>query len=549
MYAGAARAMRHERARALLTRLKLEDRLAHKPTQLSGGQQQRVSIARALMNGGSLILADEPTGALDSHVGEEVLEILRRLNAEGHTLVLVTHDRKIAAHCDRVVTLSDGQIDSDRRTSPHPTTPPLEVLRSETPSHSSFHREEPVSGLLELSVADRLTDALHQAVLSMRARRLRTFLTMLGIIIGIASVSCVVAVGVGGRERVLASIKAIGTNTLDVYPGRNFGDERAGTVRTLIPDDATALSALPGIDSVTPSVSTQATLRVGDLSVTGMVNGVGEDYFRVHDIEFSVGNPFTHQHTERLAQVLVIDDPSRVKLFPNVSDPVGRVVFVSRTPFEVVGVTNPGSDAFRMAQNLTAWAPYTSVLGRLTGPRSLTSITARVSDAAPIDLMANSVIRLLTARHGRKDFMIRNTDTIRKAIEQSTATLTLVIASIALISLVVGGIGVMNIMLVSVSERTREIGVRTAVGARRRDILLQFLIEAVLICLIGGALGVALALAIGLGLRFFAHFPMIFSTAAIVAAVAVSTLTGLAFGFFPARHAAQLSPVDALARE
>jgi macrolide transport system ATP-binding/permease protein len=246
----------------------------------------------------------------------------------------------------------------------------------------------------------------------------------------------------------------------------------------------------------------------------------------------------------------VIDDNTRKALFVSGENPLGQVILLGVVPFRVIGVTKPKENMAYLVYGLNVWAPYTAVMGRILGQQYLKSISARVSDDSPPDLVADVVTRLLTRRHGRKDFYIYNIDTIRKTIENTTSTMRLVVASIAVVSLIVGGIGVMNIMLVSVTERTREIGVRTAVGARRSDILRQFLIEAVMVCLIGGTLGVALAFAMSFFFsRIFTDFPMIFSTSSIVAAVAVSTVIGIVFGFVPARHAAYLDPVEALARE
>jgi macrolide transport system ATP-binding/permease protein len=539
VYAGKKRTLRRERAKFLLTRLKLAERLSHRPGQLSGGQQQRVSIARALMNGGEIILADEPTGALDSHVGEEVLSILKELHAEGHTIIIVTHDLKVAQHAERVIELSDGVIVSDQRSS-------TVVVSLESRQGQARHdTRTSLRNIWELSV-----EAFRMAFLAMTSRRMRTFLTMLGIIVGIASVASVVALGRGGQQRVLESIRIIGTNTIDIYPGKDWGDEKALSIHTLIPADADAIAQQGHIDSVTPTVSKIASVRFGNVSVSSTINGVGENYFRVHNVDFSRGNVFSAADTLRLRQVVVIDDNMRKALFVNGEDPIGQIIILDVVPFRVIGVTKPQENMDYLGYGLNVWAPYTAVMGRILGRQYLKSISARVGDDSPTDLVADVITRLLTRRHGRKDFYIYNTDTIRKTVEETTATMRLVVASIAVVSLVVGGIGVMNIMLVSVTERTREIGVRTAVGARRADILRQFLIEAVIVCLIGGMLGVALAYGVSFAFsRAFTDFPMVFSTSSIVAAVGVSTVIGVVFGFLPARNAAQLDPVEALARE
>lgn len=537
MYAGEDSHARQARAQALLEQLGLGGRTHHHPNQLSGGQQQRVSIARALMNGGEIILADEPTGALDSHAGEEVLQILKNLHGEGHTFILVTHDERVAAHAERVITLADGAVVSDRRVSISiPTYPQI------PPGRRDPERAQTGPG-------PAMGEALHAALFALKAHRLRSFLTMLGVIIGIASVVSVVALGIGGRERVMSDIRALGTNTLDIYPGHGFGDEKAFSIRTLRSADASALGEQPYVDAVTPLVSTTASIRFGKVSVTGSVNGVGEQYFRVHSFEVLKGSTFTRTDRRDLAQVVVIDDKAAERLFGR-TDPIGRVIWVGRMPARVIGVAKPAGAMFGSGGSLNLWLPYTSVIGRLMGPTSLRSITVRMRDEASIDRVAHVLTDLLIRRHGDKDFFFFSTDIIRKSVESTTATMTLLISSIAVISLIVGGIGVMNIMLVSVTERTREIGIRMAVGARPRDIRQQFLIEAVVVCVIGGALGVLLSLLLGLLVDHLSSpIPYAFSPVSLLAALSVSTLTGIGFGYFPASQAARLDPVDALSCE
>jgi macrolide transport system ATP-binding/permease protein len=536
VYAGEEVAERHRRAESLLSRFSLADRLAHRPSQLSGGQQQRVSIARALMNGGEIILADEPTGALDSHSGEEVLAVLRELHAEGHTIILVTHDPTVASYAERVITLADGAVVSEQRVSIslpiHLGVPP--GRRDPEQAHTGV----------------ALGEALRAALLALRAHRLRSFLAMLGIIIGIASVASVVALGQGGREKMLDNIRALGTNTIDIYPGHGWGDEKAASIKTLTANDALAIGEEPYVDAATPMVSTTASIRWRSVSVSSTINGVSNQYFRVHPFEVLRGTTFTKEDIRDLSQVVVIDDNTRQRLFAQGRDPIGRVVLLGTMPARVIGVAKPAGAAFGGGANLSVWLPYSSLIGRMMGPTPLRSITVRVRDDASMDRAADAVTDLLTRRHGSTDFFFFNTDTIRKSVESATATMTLLISSIAVISLIVGGIGVMNIMLVSVTERTREIGIRMAVGARQRDIRQQFLIEAALVCVIGGALGVILALLVGAIVDHTSSpIPMVFSWGSIAAALIVSTWIGVGFGYFPARQAASLDPVEALARE
>ncbi len=536
IYAGKDAATRRERARALLTRLGLADRLGHRPGQLSGGQQQRVSIARALMNGGEVILADEPTGALDSASGAEMLALLKELHGEGHTIILVTHDAGVAAHAGRVIEIRDGAIVADRRSG---------AASAGTP------RRAPKAGDKGWRAGwGRFAEAFRMAVLAMTAHRLRTFLTMLGIIIGIASVVSVVALGEGSRQRILTDISSIGTNIIDIYPGAGFGDMRSARVRTLVPADAEVLAQQDYVDSATPGVSSSVAMRYGNVSVNAQVSGVGEQYFRVRGVDIAEGVAFDAGAVRRQSQDVVIDSNTRAKLFPDGGAAIGEVILLGNVPCRIIGVTKKKDSAFGSNENLNVFVPYTTAMSRLLGQSYLRNITVRVSDEVSMAAAEQAITQLLSQRHGRQDFFVSNIDSVRQTVEQTTRTMTLLVSSIALISLVVGGIGVMNIMLVSVTERTREIGVRMAVGARQGDILQQFLIEAVLVCLLGGLLGVLLAVALGgVFARVGGNFQMVYSVTSMVVAFACSTLIGVAFGFLPARNAARLDPVEALARE
>lgn len=536
VYAGHARSARRQRAADLLQRLGLAQRLNYLPSQLSGGQQQRVSIARALMNGGEVILADEPTGALDSHSGQEVMSILKDLHARGHTVVIVTHDMQIAEHAQRIIELSDGEIIADRQKTTQT------VARLPKMPDNAVNRWR--------SQRDRLYEAFKMALLAMASQRLRTLLTMLGIIIGIASVVSVVALGKGSQQQVLANINAMGTSTLEVYPGKDFGDMRSAAVQTLRATDADALAQQGYVHSVTPTVSSSTTFRYGNQSVSGTVNGVGEQYFLVRGYSIDSGMAFNRQSVDQLMQEAVIDENTRNKLFPQGANPLGEVILLGSLPCRIIGVAAKKQSGFGSDETLNVWIPYTTAMKRMLGQSYLKSITVRVNDDIDLTSAEDGVTRLLSQRHGGKDFFVMNTDSIRQTIEKTTATLTLLVSMIALISLVVGGIGVMNIMLVSVTERTREIGVRMAVGARASDIMQQFLIEAVLVCLLGGTLGVLLSLGIGVVFgQFSDNFTMVYSTESIVAAFICSTLIGVIFGFFPARRAAGMDPIHALERE
>jgi macrolide transport system ATP-binding/permease protein len=539
IYAGVAPRERAARALSLLGRLGMADRTEHRPGQLSGGQQQRVSIARALMNGANVILADEPTGALDRHSGEEVLRILDELNAEGRTVIIVTHDMSIAARASRIVEISDGEIVADHRT---------ERGEARGPAKAPAAAPVPARRRPLRAFVDRLREAFGMALIAMRTHGLRTFLTMLGIVIGIASVVSVVALGQGSQQQILKNISSLGTNTLEIFAGRTFGDMRSAKITTLVVADATELAKQPYVAAVTPTVSAQSTLRFGSLEASAMVSGVGEAYFSARGTKLAEGRFFDGDSVRSRAQDIVIDQNTRKSLFADFGGKVvGEVIMVGSVPCRIIGITQAQQSGFGSSQNPQVYLPYTTVQTRLIGSQSLRSITVRVADAVDTSLAEQMVTTFLSQRHGAKDFFILNTDDIRQTITSTTQTMTLLVAAIAVISLVVGGIGVMNIMLVSVSERVAEIGVRMAVGARQGDILQQFLIEATLVCLIGGIVGIGLALAIGVGFSLSgSSFTLVYSTASIVVACLCSTLIGIAFGYLPARNASELDPVVAL---
>ncbi|MEZ8363918.1 MacB family efflux pump subunit [Vibrio cyclitrophicus] len=545
LYSAENKASRQARAEQLLKRLGLAERMDHKPSQLSGGQQQRVSVARALINGGTVILADEPTGALDSHSGKEMMDLLRELHQQGHTIVLVTHDPKIAASAERVIEISDGEIVSDITSGANNDSASTEYSATRIEEKQSVNK--PISKPFSAQWFS-VVEAFKMSLSAMGSHRLRTFLTMLGIIIGIASVVSVVAIGNGSQAQVLSRMASMGTNTIEIKPGSGLGDRRAGRVRTLTANDANALTNLSFVDSVTPAVRVNVAVRYGNEAVTAEVQGVGSDYFRVRGFEVAQGQLFDDGSIDALEQVAVIDNNTLNDLFPD-GEALGKVIFLGRLPVRIIAVTEAREMAFGNSDALNVWLPYSTVNSRIYSQNYVNDITVRVSDEVSSTAAEQAIINLIKMRHGVEDFFTVNTDTVRENIEQTSSTMTLLISAIAFISLVVGGIGVMNIMLVSVTERTREIGIRMAVGARQADILRQFLIEAVLVCLCGGALGIGLAYAVGLIVSSTSSgLSMIYSTNSIIAAFICSTLIGVLFGFLPARNAARLNPVDALSR-
>ena len=530
VYSGMPPGERHQRARQLLADLGLVERLDHRPSQLSGGQQQRVSIARALMNGGRVILADEPTGALDSQSGTEVMRLLTELSNQGHTIILITHEREVAEHASRVIEIRDGRILADPGPRPR--------------------QGETADFMPHVDRSSRLTDlveATRTALRALRANVFRAILTLLGIVIGVASVIAMLAIGDGAKQSVVDSISAMGSNLLMVRPGAPNMRGRGGVV-TLVPEDVAAIQELPNVLAAVPEQSSTVTVRHADADHRTEVNGTSADYIRARTWLPVNGTFFTLEDERRYATVAVLGQTVAAALFRG-EDPLGRFLLVNNIPFQVIGVMAPkGATSWGMDQDDVVFVPYTTASLRLTGQRHLRNITVAVQDVDGIDETQAAVHALLLGRHGVEDFQIRNMAAIIDSVTETQNTLTILLGSIAAISLLVGGIGVMNIMLVSVTERTREIGIRMATGARMRNILQQFLIEALVVSAVGGLIGVAAGLGVAALIKTF-DTPIQYSLAPVLLAFGCAFATGLVFGYLPARKAARLDPVVALASE
>ncbi|MCR6593574.1 ABC transporter permease [Campylobacter insulaenigrae] len=538
VYAGKNKNERFIKSKELLSFLGLEHKELSKPNELSGGQQQRVSIARALINGGELILADEPTGALDSKSGEIVLDILKKLNEQGHTIVLVTHDPNIAAKAKRIIEIKDGQILSDSF--------PKEIRKI---TKKTITKEVKNLSLLK----NQLLESFSMSVASIVAHKLRSLLTMLGIIIGIASVVCVVALGLGAQKKILASINSIGTNTIEIVSGKGLGDIRSGKTRLNLSDLKT-LSSLPYLDAVEAETSKMGVVTYKNNSLQARIRGVGPNHLKLDSSIMVSGRFINDEDIKDNTNICIVDENALKILFNNItSDRVlGKSIIFNKQPLIVVGVSKKEEkNEIAVDDNtIKIYTPYTTLMNKITGDKQIRMIVTKVKDEVNPTLAEEAIVKILKIKRGQKDFFTINLDKIKQKIEENTATLTLLISSIAIVSLIVGGIGVMNIMLVSVSERTREIGVRMAIGARKEDILMQFLIEAVLICSFGAFLGVILSFVI---IEIFNSlqlgFTMILSLNSVLLGLLSSVFIGLIFGFFPAKNAANLNPINALSKE
>ena len=544
IYAGTPREERTRRAAALLARLGLADKLHHRPTQLSGGQQQRVSIARALMNGGRIILADEPTGALDTQSGAEVMALLHELADAGHTIVLITHDREVAAQARRVIEIRDGRIVADSATGASQELQ-AKLVSSAYPSSASSYENS--SNEKNRAFWAELAEAARTAWRGMRINRARTGLTLLGIVIGVASVIVMMGVGEGAKQRVVEQMGSMGTTIMYLGPSH---PREGGPQGDITAQDLEAIARLPEIGHVMPVIGDPIPVRHGNAERQVYVFAASEDMPRVHHWKVAQGRYYTAAEDRDLAPLVVLGHKAAAQFFPDHPNPLGRHLLIGNAPFEVIGVmAERGADSGAQNYDDMVFIPYES--GRARVYRVQTQPDYTVISAASVEQVqaAEQAMRtLLLQRHGREDFRIGNAAAKLQAEAQTRNAMTMMLGLIAAVSLVVGGIGVMNVMLMTVRERTREIGIRMATGARQGDILRQFLTEAVLVTLVGGAAGLAMGLAVGAAL-IVSGVPVIFSLTSMAGAFACAVATGLVFGYMPARRAAGLDPVVALASE
>jgi macrolide transport system ATP-binding/permease protein len=594
-------------AQALLERVGLADRIEHEPSQMSGGQQQRVAIGRSLVNRPALLLADEPTGNLDSHTSVEILRMFQQLNAQGITVILVTHDPKVASYAHRVIQISDGMVEGDQRTGAGQASEGQGGL-SEFSSDEKGTAPLPGAKPPARRFLFRLPATIRTAFGALQRNKMRSALTALGVIIGVGAVIAMMEIGQGSKTALQRTIASMGANTLMIHPGAaasggvSFG---VGSITTLTPQDAVEIGRqCPAVVDVAPVVRTGGQVIYGSRNWVPMnIYGTTPSFLAVRDWgALAEGEMFTERDVRSMARVCIIGETIRRELIQE-ETAVGKEIRIKNVNFRIIGVlSRKGANMMGMDQDDIIVAPWTTIKFRVSGVGSGAAQTAAASSTSsqvntlnklypgtialypvpsatqaantpqPVRFVnvdqilikaaseqevpqaMDQVGELMRERHRIQpeepdDFHIRDMAEISKTLAATSQLMSSLLLVVALISLLVGGVGIMNIMLVSVTERTREIGLRMAVGARSHHILRQFLVEAVVLCLFGGAMGILLGRIASIIVRSIKNWPTETSWPAIVAAVAVSATVGVVFGFYPAWKASRLDPIEALRYE
>jgi macrolide transport system ATP-binding/permease protein len=582
---------RLERARAVLSRLGLRDRGRNTPGQLSGGQQQRVAIARALINQPSLLLADEPTGNLDTRTSNEIMQTLTALNREqGVTIIVVTHEADIAAYADRVLTMRDGQIISDEK-KPGPRKPARPAIATVEAAGGAAVPPPTRAAALQAGLSGApwafAWMVMAAAAEAIWRNKMRSALTMLGVFIGVAALIAMVSVGQGANEAVRKQIERLGTNLVVILPGAiTSGGARGGfgSALTLTVVDAQAIRReAAAVGAVSYLIRQSGQIRFANQNWTTSIQGVSPNYPPMTNWRVIAGREITPADQRSAALVVVLGDTVRRQLFGDFQNPIGAVVQVKGVPLRVVGLLDSkGQTPFGMDQDDLVMTPFSTAERKILGVAApsqqqtainwiyplppnpyglqqrligyVNQIFVQAVDQAGIQTAIGQVTDILARRHRIRpgavnDFSVRNLSQIAETAESSSRIMALLLAAVASISLVVGGIGIMNILLVSVTERTREIGLRMAIGARRLHVLLQFLAEAVFLSVSGGIVGIIIGAAFSIALSAVTGWLAPLSLGAIAGGFLFSVAVGIFFGYYPARKAARLDPIEALRYE
>jgi macrolide transport system ATP-binding/permease protein len=558
------------RSAALLKAIGLGERLHHKPNELSGGQQQRVAIARSLVNAPRILMADEPTGNLDSASAAEIMGLLSELNRRGITIILVTHEPDLAVYAKRIVRLRDGKILSDEPNTP-PELPSLgktgielfQTLEKETVSEQLSAVSQTSSLLPSRRIrfwgsVRRIGPLLRQAFRSVAAAKVRSALSMLGILIGVAAIIAMLALGTGAKLAMQKQISSMGSNLLFLYPGatqqKGVSQQIGASTRLTLEDVAALKTEIATVRNTAPQLDARYQAVYGNRNWSSYVLGTTPPHLKMRGWQMQSGRFFTEEEVKSRARVAVLGTTVQRELFDEGVNPVGEYIRVNKISFQVVGVLGTKGASTFGDQDDVIMIPVTTALYRLMGRRFIDRINIEVTDMEALPMTMDRIMEVMKRLHRvpasqEEPFTIRNLAEFQEALMTVTRTMSILLSSIAVISLLVGGIGIMNIMLVSVTERTREIGLRKAIGARRGEIMMQFLVEALAISITGGSIGIALGWGVSAALSTFAEWPTSVSMTAVVLAFGFSGLVGIVFGLWPARKAALLNPIEALRYE
>ncbi len=542
-----------ERPLELLKKVSLSDRGHHRPNELSGGQQQRVAIARALVNNPKMILADEPTGNLDSQSEREIMNILKDLNSSGMTVVIVTHEESIGAQAKRLIRMRDGQILSDTRFT-NEFSDPGKNLRRLTKAPTDSVTSNTLSSNSRLDLLNSL-DYLNQGLKTLISNKVRTALSMLGILIGVAAVVAMLALGRGAQKAIEEQLASLGSNLLNIRPGNvrvaGVTQESGAANRLSYEDTAILQTQIKSIVEISAQVNSRAQTTAKGKNWNTQIQGTSAAWASMHSALPDIGRYFTEDENSKRTRVAVIGETIRRELFGD-QIPIGEMIKLNRVNFQIIGILpEKGSNGFRDQDDVIN-IPVLTAMKRLMGRDNVELIETHIDKSENIEAAQASILGLLSSQHKiplsqqAEAFTIRNMAEIQAALQSSSNTMSMLLAAIAAISLLVGGIGIMNIMLVSVTERTKEIGLRKAVGARRIDILAQFLSESVVISAVGGCCGVLLGWLITTLLSSLAGWATVISLDSTLLALGFSAFIGIVFGVYPARKAAHLNPIDAL---
>ncbi len=527
----------------LLEKMGLGKRFHHRPNALSGGQQQRVAIARALVNKPKMILADEPTGNLDSVSTKEIMTILQELNAQGITIIIVTHEEDIGQQAKRLIRMRDGVIQSDVRRVPIGIVDQKKVFELQFTSSSSE--------VLWIEIVAHFTQGFKALI----ANKVRTCLSMLGISIGVAAVIAMLAIGNGAQKAIESQMATLGSNLLVLRTGATrIGGvvQDSGVSTRLTYEDSVALKEqIPAIKETSTRVNGKGVITYLSQNWHTQILGVDASYAEMHASDPEIGSYFTDEDNKKRSRVAVIGSTVAKELF-GINNPVGETIRINKIGFLVVGVMpEKGTNGWQDQDDVVA-IPVLTFMHRLHGRAFVDAIEIEVDDASNMTEVEDAALEIMYKRKKvppsvRHDaFILRNMADIKAAISESNDTMSTLLAVIAAISLLVGGIGIMNIMLVSVSERTKEIGLRKAVGARKKDIQMQFLAEAVVVSAIGGVAGIVLGTIITTILTITIGWATSISLTSVLLSFSFSAAIGMIFGIYPAKKASKLNPIDAL---